>query len=538
MLARDTEETLYVDVHQVISTLQPGRSLMFRIILGFLFTVFVVMYLVYCAVAIHPVLPPSWGSDSDLAGYSRYLDSTLVSSTPQQKSLVAPPVVFFNRGPLVSDACHQRLNTLLQTCSSCLWNDYNCGGNKRSFIPGSFPIDFGSSKYAGEGIQTASNVSESLRLICEFKDELTSVGILSLWVTPNDSVSLEVLTENVMSESREHVQLRTVMRGTGPDPFLLSCIVLLSVYIVSELAAFAVLRDVRILRWATAAVFAAALSLRLHSSGLALVDLSPNDETKYISSIKDLLQRGNMLSLTERLEESGFLLVLLSIFNVDLLNFLALSAVIFFSYALIGSVAIGDTGIRETSILDFAFLQFQMLSSQWPDYAYWDPARHSRPVTYSIWSFLNGVIMMCVVLNFFQASLAQQYSPDSLLVVRLGRLVASGYIPRRRIVGRLLRLEKLYGNIVPLKEVESWVGRAMCEKLNKNKYLTPIKRSDEPQSTIPSCVVQESANPTSSRLRYLVTRLERFGPKRELEAEDMALMRAIDDSFREVFAHA
>lgn len=537
MHAHDTEEALYVDVDQVIATLQSARMFLFRTFLGILFTGFVVIYLVYCAVAIHPVLSTIGGSDSALEGYARHLDSTIVSYFTQQRALVAPTLVFFNRRPLVSDACHQLLNTLMQTCTSCIWNHYNCGVNKRNVIPGSFPIDLGSSKYAEEGILATSNISESLRLIFEFKDELTSVGILSLWVTPDDSVSVEVLMENLMSGSREHLQLRTVLRGTGRDPFLLSCIVLLSVYIVSELTAFAVFRDVRIFRWATNAVFAAALSLRLHSSGLAVVDLNPNDGMEYISSLKELLQRGNTVSLTERLEEAGFLLVLLSIFKVDLFNFMALAAVIFFSYALIGSVAIGDTGIRETSILDFAFLQFQMLSSQWPDYAYWDPARHSRPVTYSIWSFLNGVIMMCVVFNFFQASLAQQYSPDSFLVVRLGRLVASGYIPRKRIVGRLMRLKKLFGNIVPLKEVESSVGRAMCEKLQQNKCLTLVEKTRETESAIPTCLVQESATPISSRLRDLVTRLERFGPRRKLEAEDLALMRAIDDSFREVFAH-
>ena len=133
----------------------------------------------------------------------------------------------------------------------------------------------------------------------------------------------------------------------------------------------------------------------------APVDLSTKISFVELSSFAETITEWTVPTLFVRLLFMPSLLP--SIPNLS--SFLFLFTLTFLSIAAIGSLSLGDTGLpgELSSLSDFLWVQWLMLASQWPEFAFWDFARHTRPVAFSVWQFLNGVLVFCVLFNFFQA---------------------------------------------------------------------------------------------------------------------------------------
>ena len=150
-------------------------------------------------------------------------------------------------------------------------------------------------------------------------------------------------------------------------------------------------------------------------------------------------------------------------FSRNLIVFLQVFAILFFGTALLGSLAIGDAGLVSTvSFADFSLMQFQMISSQWPDVAFWDPARHTRPLLFSVYALVNGLILFCVLYSFYQAVIGSDFSRKIWISSGWRSTLSLGVRDRLRLLHKLSQVTPPQISDVTLCKI---AGPAVFKKL-------------------------------------------------------------------------
>ena len=219
--------------------------------------------------------------------------------------------------------------------------------------------------------------------------------------------------------------------------------------------------------------------------------------------------------------------------------FLEVFAFLFISSAFIGSLAIGDTGISSvSSVWDFLHLQFQMISSQWPDTHFWDPARHSRPLVFSVWALMNGLVLFCVLYSFFQAVIGSQFSREMWITSGWATIREIGVFDTFKAGRKLANTKQARVTVTGLMKI---VGPRLFEKLDNAGLISCIV--PEPEKSI---ILQDDSfhenfgnmiNQTIEVIRQLKT--ERFRSKQSnsksettvLTVSDETLKQAVENSF-------
>lgn len=226
----------------------------------------------------------------------------------------------------------------------------------------------------------------------------------------------------------------------------------------------------------------------------------------------------------------------------SLIIFLQVFSILFIGTAYLGSLAIGDAGLKNTSSLfDFIFLQFQMISSQWPDSKFWEPARHARPLLFSVWAFVNGLLLFCVLYCFFQAVLESSFSRRSWITCGWKEIFQIGFSDILKIRHKL---SKCTESRISEAKLCKLVGTLLFENLKRAGFIhfvNPESPLDSTESIRTDSVHADFANMINQTLqviRALKSRREKIGIEANsstvIRITDTNLMEAVQSSFSHV----